>query len=133
MDEESVQVNLTIAELKASDFTNYTLTASNEIGMTTEIIIVEEYLESEDEVDLQATEEILGDQQSDPDFPIREDFDETNDESAKSDDEDIVKEAIHARDQSNSAVAGSSIVIQPAYVILALGFSTGAKWLYMLV
>lgn len=90
LDEESIQVNLTIAELKASDFTIYTLTATNEIGITTKMITVEEDLGSRNQVNVPSMEETPVDDQSDLDFSIREDF-----ENKDSDDDVIVNEAIH--------------------------------------
>lgn len=88
LDEESIQVNLTIAELKASDFTIYTLTATNEIGITTKMIVVEEDLGSQNQVNVPSIEKTLVDDESDLNFSIRKDFE-------NKDDDVIVNEAIH--------------------------------------
>lgn len=96
LDEESVQVNLTIAELKNSDFTSYILTASNSIGKITEILTVEQDsgTEKDDQLDRRATYETLAETIGELDFYVAEDFEDTTYKNTISDNEPAVKEAI---------------------------------------
>lgn len=88
---------MTIAELKNSHFTSYTLTANNSIGHITEILTVEQDSGTEkgDQLDRQATYETSAETIGELVFSVAEDFEETTNKDTISDNQPAVKEAIH--------------------------------------